>query len=266
VDVTSGSVAAFGYDGATWTSGPARVYDRLAARVVGELSGDLRGSSVLDVGAGAGAVTRALVQRGAAVTATDASASMLAELSRRTAGDVPTFIADARRLPFPSSSYDMTVASFVINHLADPCEALVEFARVTRRSGIVLASTFGRGEHPIKTAINDVLVGYGYVAPTWYLELKQTWTPELDTPLKLTDLAHRASWRQVRVAEIDADLSDLPASAAAAYRLGQAHTAPFVGSLEPSVRRELRADAVAAAAASPPLRLAILVLSGIPPS
>ena len=47
---------------AAWDAGPSRLYDALARAVVSAHPGDVAGLRVLDIGAGTGAVSRALAE------------------------------------------------------------------------------------------------------------------------------------------------------------------------------------------------------------
>jgi SAM-dependent methyltransferase len=249
-------------DGAAWTSGPQAVYDRLAAAALAHLPTRLDGLRALDVGAGTGAATRDLLARGADVVAVDTSTSMLAELSRQTAGRVPTIVGDIRNLAMRDGEYDLTVAAFVINHLADPVAGVRELARVTGRDGQVIATTFGTDDHPIKAAIDDVLVSYGFKHPSWYLRLKRERIPLIAQPAALMQVGVAAGLANASVGEVTVDLGDLPIEAAIAYRLGLAHIAPFVTALDPSAHARLEAELATVVSRLPPLSLPMLVLTG----
>jgi SAM-dependent methyltransferase len=249
-------------DGAAWTAGPQVVYDRLAASALDRLPADLRGTSALDVGAGTGAATRALLRRGAAVTAADNSPSMLAELTRQTDGTVPVILADIRKLPLADGMFDATVAAYVINHLDEPAAAVTELARVTRRGGTVLATTFSVDDHPIKATVDEVLVRHGFVHPAWYVDLKKHRMPLIGTPPALHSLGVVAGLDDVAVDSVDVDLSDVPWETAAAYRLGLGHIVPFLRGLDPTERADVEAEVLAAIEVLPPFRLPMLVLFG----
>lgn len=261
--MTTGSDERTAYlDGAAWVSGPQRVYDRLASAALARLPDRLDGTGALDVGAGTGAATRELLRRGAAVLAVDQSRSMLAELVRQTEHRVPTLVGDIRCLALPAAGHDVTVAAFVLNHLADPAAAVRELARVTRPDGWIVATTFGTDDHPIKATVDDTLARYGFVHPEWYRTLKRDCMPLTATPAALADVATLGGLTEVLVDQTDVDLGDLPPRAAIAYRLGLAHIAPFVASLDAEQRARLDAELVEAVAALPRLRLRLLVLTG----
>lgn len=88
------------------------------------------GSRVLEAGCGVGAQTVTLARNspGANITAIDVSADSLAEAERvvREAGisNVEFAQADIFDLPFPPDSFDHIFVCFVLEHLANPVEAL----------------------------------------------------------------------------------------------------------------------------------------------
>jgi hypothetical protein len=63
-----------------------------------------------------------------------------------------------------------------------------------------------------------------------------------------------------RVDEITVDFSDLRPAAVAAYRLGMAHTAPFVTTLAEAERMRLTDESIEAVRGVPPLQVSMLVL------
>jgi SAM-dependent methyltransferase len=250
-------------DGPAWAAGPQVIYDRLAAAALGNLPAILAGLRAVDVGAGTGAATRELLRRGATVLAVDRSPAMLAELTRQTRGKVPTMIGDIRRLAINDDTYDVAVAAFVINHLADPGAGVKELCRITRAGGRVVATTFGVDDHLIKAAVDEVLVRHGFVHPEWYRTVKDERMPLTATPAALATVGERAGLRDVIVREIDVDLGDLRVTDAIGYRLGLSHIAPYVAALEPLHRTRLDAELLEAVKPLPPLRLPMLVLSGL---
>jgi SAM-dependent methyltransferase len=90
---------------------------------------------VLDLGAGTGLLTEALVAAGHDVLAADVSADMLSQLSARLP-DVPTFVARAESLPVPDGDLDVVVAAQAA-HWFDPVAASRQFRRVLRPGGAV---------------------------------------------------------------------------------------------------------------------------------
>jgi ubiquinone/menaquinone biosynthesis C-methylase UbiE len=258
--VASEELAAYD-DGPAWASGPQLVYDRLAAAALASLPDRLDGATALDVGAGTGAATRELLRRGFDVVAADLSTSMLSELTRQTGGRVPTLVADVRQLGLRDRAYDVTVAAFVLNHLDRPAVGVRELARVTRSDGHLIATTFGSDDHPMKAAVDEVLMRHGYTYPSWYAAFKRDRIPLTATPEAFAAVAADGGLDDAVVDAIDVDLSDLPVAATIGYRLGMAQTAPFVATLDDDRRAMIEAEITAALEPLPPLRLPMLVLS-----
>ena len=88
---------------------------------------------VLDVGAGTGKLTAALVQRGLTVSAVDPSGLMLEILAARLP-TVQATVGTAERIPAPDSSYDLVTFAQAW-HWVDPDLASAEVARVLKPGG-----------------------------------------------------------------------------------------------------------------------------------
>ncbi len=118
---------------------------------------DTDNTSVIEIGAGTGRVTRILAAAGATVTATEPAPAML-QVAARLGEDDPrtTFCqAEAAALPFPSASFDAAIAGWVFAHQRewspdnwrDVVAGFVsEAARLVTPGGpIVLIETLGTG-------------------------------------------------------------------------------------------------------------------------
>ena len=92
-------------------------------------------ATVVDIGAGSGAMVPEIVRAAPAgvVIAVDASIEMLRAASERTQALMAH--ADALALPLRDESVDAALFAFVLFHLSDPLAALVEAARVLRAGG-----------------------------------------------------------------------------------------------------------------------------------
>ncbi|MEU4421841.1 methyltransferase domain-containing protein [Actinoplanes sp. NPDC024001] len=99
-----------------------------------------KGTRLLDVGAGTGAVALAARLRGYEVFAVDGSAAMVSRLSAL----LPTVqVADAAALPFDVATFDVVTAGFVVHLLSDPRAALREFKRVLVPGGLLALTVTG---------------------------------------------------------------------------------------------------------------------------
>jgi len=107
-------------------------------------------STVLEAGCGVGAQTVILAQRNptAHIVAVDLSIDSLQEAQRRIASagitNVQVQQADLFDLPFPPQSFDHIFVCFVLEHLADPQEALRRLATVLKPNGTI---TVIEGDH-----------------------------------------------------------------------------------------------------------------------
>jgi SAM-dependent methyltransferase len=119
---------------------------RTAQNSAGYLLAQLRrGMSLLDIGCGPGTITAdlaALVAPGP-VTAVDVTDDALdaarAEAQARGVSNVWFATADVHPLAFPDDTFDVVHAHQVLQHVADPVQALREMRRVCTPGGIVAA-------------------------------------------------------------------------------------------------------------------------------
>lgn len=113
---------------------PDAFYDLLSADAVTQLGRavPLAGARTLDVGGGAGYLTRALRAAGARCVLVD---SDLGELSWRGPPVGGSVVADATALPVPPDAVDLVVSSNVLEHVPDALAVVDEMARVVRPGG-----------------------------------------------------------------------------------------------------------------------------------
>jgi SAM-dependent methyltransferase len=103
------------------------------------------GLSVLDIGCGPGTITVDLAARVApgsvtAVESTDVALSLArAEAQARNASNVSFVTSDVHGLDFPDDSFEVVHAHQVLQHVADPVQALREMRRVCVPGGVVAA-------------------------------------------------------------------------------------------------------------------------------
>lgn len=98
--------------------------------------------SILEVGAGTGALWKHIGDTALELTLTDFSPAMCEQL--RSIPVAKVVECDAHNLPFKDGEFDAVVASFMLYHLDDPQKALNEFARVLKPGGSVFISLGGK--------------------------------------------------------------------------------------------------------------------------
>jgi len=101
-------------------------------------------ATALDVAAGNGNFALAAARRGAIVTATDLTPRMV-ELGRALTADVDNITwseADAERLPFADSSYDVVASVFGAMFAPQPGLVAMEMFRVAKPGGIVAMANY----------------------------------------------------------------------------------------------------------------------------
>ena len=123
----------------TEQSDPDGFYGMLAEDMVAQIRDhiDPDGSLALDVGTGAGYMTRAMRAAGANCYGIEYD---FGELTWR--GEPPTGIAigSALEMPFADGSFDITFSSNVLEHVPDPWVMADEMVRVTKPGGIIYLS------------------------------------------------------------------------------------------------------------------------------
>lgn len=109
------------------------------------------GASVLDIGSGSGRHSFEALKRGCRVVAADVDRQVLRDVASMAAAlfaadEVPAparldcAAADVTALPFRDGSFDVVIASEILEHVVADGRAVQEMARVLRSSGILVAS------------------------------------------------------------------------------------------------------------------------------
>jgi len=110
------------------------------------------GTTVLDVGCGAGRFARMAADRGAEVSGLDATEALLAFARERvSSGDFRE--GDLESLPWPAASFDVVTGFNSLFIAADLASALAEARRVLRPGGWLAMSVFGAPERCDSTAL-----------------------------------------------------------------------------------------------------------------
>lgn len=212
----------------SWTEGPSRIYARLAEMLVAASTRSLGGAVVLDLGSGTGLGSRAAMAAGARVIAVDIALGML--LAGRAARP-PAAVADAAALPFSADSFDVVLAPFSLNHLDEPSTGVREAARVLKRGGVLLASTYAADDdHPAKSAVELALRELGWEAPAWYSDVKAAMA-SWGTIEAATAAIERGGMTPELVERREVSFADLTPLDLVAWRMGMAQTAAFVARL-----------------------------------
>lgn len=247
------------YHGAaeSWADAASLAYVPLARHLLENLGDRLPGPRALDAGAGTGAGGDLLRARGAEVFSVDLEHDMLAH---RTGERGPAVVGDVARLPFRSASFDVVVAAFVLNHVADQTTVLRELKRVTGKGGAVLASVFAAERSPAKEAVDGTLADFGWTPPSWHLAVRER-ADQVGTISQFEAHARAAGLTDVRVRSTAVDVGLDEPEEIVRYRLGLGHAHEFLAAL-PAERRSALEEAATAAvrATGEPFRPQVLEL------
>ncbi len=205
----------------------------------------LAGLTVLDAGAGTGAVSSVLAALGARPVAADSSFDMLAwNASARP----PAVVADIRALPIRAGSADGAVAAFVLNHLAEPAAGFAELIRVTRPGAAVLAAVFSNvSRSQARDQVDAVAQDAGWQVPDWYADLKATAFPVIGTAAAMGAAARAAGLAEIVVQERPVDVGVTRPEQLVSYRLGHPAFTSWLDRIGPRRAGELAsyaADAI----------------------
>lgn len=230
--------------GQRWATGATLVYGPIAGELVAMSPRSLAGRTVLDVGAGTGAVSAALADIGARAVAVDRALDMLAWDAK---ARPPAAVADVRALPLPDGGVDAAIAAFVLNHLVVPADGLAELRRVTTPGGPILATVFSNASRsPARDQIDVVAQEAGWQVPDWYAELKAAAMPVLGTAAAMRTAADAAGLANVVVAERPVDVGVTTAEQLVRYRLGQPLFASWLDHIGPAAAERFAVAATAA--------------------
>ncbi|SNR47000.1 class I SAM-dependent methyltransferase [Blastococcus mobilis] len=137
------------------------------------------GTSVLDLGCGAGLLARAAADRGARVTGIDTDPAAVG----RAAAEVPEGVFAVRHaLDPPPGPFDVVAAVQLLMHVVDPLAVLRAAARV---GGIVAVTVWGREREC------DVRI-FGEALAPWLGPRRPSPDPRVSEPALLREMAERA--------------------------------------------------------------------------
>ena len=133
-----------------------------------ELLGVRPGDRLLDLGCGGGRHAYEAMRRGATVTAVDADAAEIKDVSafmsalhtedqatKQSGGKGTAGVADAGWLPFPDCCFDRVIAAEVLEHVNDDRRAMAELVRVLRPGGTMAVTVPRWWPELVNWAISD---------------------------------------------------------------------------------------------------------------
>ncbi len=141
------------------------------------------GADCLDVGSGYGDFTHFLSSHGVATTGIDV-------VNKGRHGDSKTQLFDGKTIPFPTDSFDTSIAMFVLHHAQDQRWLLKELGRVARHRVII-------AEDVIETFV-DKLLGSVHLRTSVWSEAKNSFHPDKEWRRRFEQLG----WRLLEVIEI----------------------------------------------------------------
>ncbi|MGY1752256.1 class I SAM-dependent methyltransferase [Blastococcus sp. SYSU D01042] len=147
------------------------------------------GTTLLDLGCGAGHLARAAADRGAVVTGVDIDADAVA----RAAAEVPegTFVVRTAQDP-PAGPFDVVAAVQLLMHVRDPLAVLRRAGRV---GGVVAATAWGRERECDLSVLDDAF------AP-WLGPRRPGRSSPVSEPARLRAMAERAGLVVERLDEV----------------------------------------------------------------
>ncbi len=121
---------------------------RLWRRAVRKAVNPLSGHRILDVAAGTGTSSKALLVPGGEVVAADFSKGMI-EQGKKQHPELIFVYADAMKLPFQAAEFDAVTISFGLRNVQKYQTALQEFHRVLKPGGKLVVCEFSKVSGPL---------------------------------------------------------------------------------------------------------------------
>ena len=121
---------------------------RLWRRAVRKAVNPLSGHRILDVAAGTGTSSKALLVPGGEVVAADFSKGMI-EQGKKQHPELTFVYADAMKLPFQAAEFDAVTISFGLRNVQKFQTALQEFHRVLKPGGKLVVCEFSKVSGPL---------------------------------------------------------------------------------------------------------------------
>lgn len=194
---------------------------------------------VLDVGTGTGALAALASEAGSEVTAVDPDPEML-RIAERTAPTAQVRQAGLPSLPFSDGSFDAVLANFVVNHLQDPRDGMVEIARVAAPGARIAVTIWPAGQNAQSRLWAKVIEAGSAVPPPSVRLPENKDFPR--TLAGLTDLLAHAGLRDVRARSLRWTHRAEPDSLWRGAAAGIGGIGKTVASQTPEVRAKMKAE------------------------
>src|SRR4051795_8023969 len=104
-----------------------------------------KGIDLLDAGCGAGLFCELVYTKGANVTGIDATKRFL-EIAKQKIPDATFVQGDIEEMPFEENSFDVATAFNCFQYVENPVRAFLEVKRVTKASGKIVVTVWGKQE------------------------------------------------------------------------------------------------------------------------
>lgn len=121
---------------------------RLWRKAVRQAVNPISGQRILDVAAGTGTSSKALLVPGGEVVAADFSKGMI-EQGKKQHPELTFVFADAMKLPFQAAEFDAVTISFGLRNVENYRTALQEFHRVLKPGGKLVVCEFSKVSGPL---------------------------------------------------------------------------------------------------------------------
>jgi len=168
---------------------------------------DVKGKYILDVGAGTGALSFQMLERGAAkVICGDISSYMLEQCRLRAVENgygqdrIDFRELDAESMPYENDSFDMVITGMTLGLLPNQEKAVFEMVRVTRPGGSVSVGAHGPEhyweaiDHYLRAMAKRYVVGYRL---EWWPRKERAVVDLLKTSGLIDIRSRRVIWRNV---------------------------------------------------------------------
>ena len=102
---------------------------------------NVKGKKILDLGCGTGIYTKILKNRGAIVSGIDLSPKIIG-IAKKNVKGIDFRVGSVSKLPYEFGTFDMVLASLVINYFPDLGKAFREIRRILKKGGVFIFSTY----------------------------------------------------------------------------------------------------------------------------